>query len=143
MQTQQYLVKLISGDSVLAVCPKEQGEYKTLKAKTYSGRGVRPLLQAIIDDKDFFASSYVADKVVGRAVALLFAYAGVERVFAFNVSAPALEVLKQNNIECNYSTVCEFIANRDNTGQCPMEKLCMDITSPEKAFAELRKKLEI
>ncbi len=101
---------------------------------TYEGRGLRPLLTAINERKEDLKGSSAADKIVGRAAALLFAYAGVKSVYAALISQSGAQTLEEYGIEYSYSQKAPFIENRDKTGMCPMEQKSLLLKTPKEAF---------
>lgn len=96
-------------------------------------RGVRPLLDLIENGQDLMGYS-VADKVVGKASALLYCRMGIARVYAPVVSRPAAEILAQNGIELTYDRLVPTIRNRADTDLCPMEKAVLTVSTPEDAL---------
>ena len=101
-------------------------------------RGVAPLMKLLKEDATQLHDSMVADKVVGKAAALLMVYAKVKEVYTPTISVPALEVFKNHNVKITYVQVVERIINRKGDGLCPMETLCMNIDNPEEAFGVIR-----
>ena len=97
-------------------------------------RGVAPLMKLLNEDKEQLCDSLVADKVIGKAAALLMVYAGVKEVFTPTISEPAVEVFENNDIKLTYDKIVDRIINRKGDGLCPMETLCLDINDPEEAF---------
>src|SRR5574344_568332 len=81
----------------------------------------------LIDNKVDIEGSSVADKIIGKAAALLLSYKKVKEVYANILSEKAVEVLKDNLIVFNYSEMTKNIINRTNTGMCPMEKAVINI----------------
>lgn len=101
-------------------------------------RGVAPLMKLLKEDATQLHDSMVADKVVGKAAALLMVYAKVKEVYTPTISVPALEVFENHNVKITYDQVVERIINRKGDGLCPMETLCMNIDNPEEAFGVIR-----
>ena len=97
-------------------------------------RGVAPLMQLLKEDALQLRDSMVADKVIGKAAALLMVYAGVKEVYTPTISKPAVEVFENNDIKLTYDKIVDRIINRKGDGLCPMETLCLDINDPEEAF---------
>ena len=97
-------------------------------------RGVAPLMQLLKEDALQLRDSMVADKVIGKAAALLMVYAGVKEVYTPTISKPAVEVFENNDIKLTYDKIVDRIINRKGDGLCPMETLCLDINNPEEAF---------
>lgn len=106
-------------------------------------RGVTPLIRLLKDNKMQLKEALVADKVIGKAAALLMVYAGVKEVYTPIISVPALQVFNNHNIIINYDKIVKRIINRNGDGLCPMETLCIDIESPETAFDILSQKIDI
>lgn len=103
-------------------------------------RGIAPLLELYESGRDFSSFS-AADKVVGRAAALMYVLLGIESVFALCISELALDVLNNAGISVEYGAKVNSISNRDGTGPCPMENATRNITSPHDAYEVIKKKL--
>ena len=111
------------------------------RIRTFSGEGIRPLLNAVITEPEIFNGAFAADKVIGKAAALLLAYGNVRGVYAGLISETAIEVFNRFGIFCEFSKSAPFIQNRLGTGQCPMENLCADISGPAEAVKILHEKI--
>ncbi len=97
-------------------------------------RGVAPLMKLLKENKEQLRDSMIADKVIGKAAALLMVYAGVKEVFTPTISVPAIEVFEKHDVKITYDKVVERIINRKGDGLCPMETLCLNVENPEEAF---------
>ena len=104
-------------------------------------RGISPLLALIDKSRDVRGFS-AADKIVGKAAALLYVYMGVAAVYAEVLSQSAADVFVAHHIPhtCNERTDC--IINRRGDGVCPMEKAVADCADPARAVILLRAKRE-
>lgn len=113
------------------------------EGRTYTSthRGVAPLLGWLEDGTDLTGFS-AADKVVGRAAALLYRLLRVREVYAAVISRGALEVLEAGGISVCYDTLTDGIINRAGTGPCPMESATKDISDPALAPEAIRRTLE-
>lgn len=105
---------------------------------TFEERGVKSLL--FLHGEDALGGASVADRIVGRAAALLMALGGVREVYAEVLSRGGEEVLKRFDIVYEYGALTDMIINRQGTGQCPMECAVEGIESPEEAYVALKKK---
>jgi hypothetical protein len=76
----------------------------------------------------------LADRVAGKTIALLCAYAGIREVFATVLSRKAMDVFKQNKIGFHWSELVENVLDAEKTGMCPFEKAAAEISEPEKAY---------
>lgn len=107
---------------------------------TSNDRGVNSLIKLIEEDKSQLSGSLIADKVIGKAAALLMIYAGVKEIYAPIISKPALQTLLKHNVKVYYDKEVERIINRKGDGLCPMETLCLDIEKPDEAYLLLSTK---
>ena len=104
-------------------------------------RGVKPLIGFIESGKSFKGFT-AADKVVGKAAALLYALMGVSSLYASVISEGALTVCKSFGISVEYGTLTQHIINRRGDGFCPMEQAVADISDPQTAFNAVKEKLK-
>ena len=104
-------------------------------------RGIAPMIDWVEEDPQCLRGASVADKIVGRAAAMLMVYGGVCEVYASVISNGALDLLKENGIECRFSNTTIAISNRRGDGICPMEKTVAPIKDPERAYLALREKV--
>lgn len=95
-------------------------------------RGVKPLLQWISEGRSFEGWS-VADKVVGKAPALLYVQLKPAAVYAIAMSEAARDILLANGIACGCEDMVPFIMNRAGGGQCPMDASVTNISDPREA----------
>ena len=104
---------------------------------TSTKHGVAPLLEILDGGNDVIKNSFVADKVVGKAAALLM----VKEVYADIISSHALDVFEKYKVKAYYGNLVEYIINRDKTGMCPMEKAVLEADEPNMAYDVLKKKI--
>lgn len=108
-----------------------------------SKEGMQPLLEAIHSlDPSALKGSIVADKIVGKAAALLISYFKAKEVHCTVMSVRAKEVLKRHEIKYYSEKLLPEIANRLGTGICPFEEEVLDVDEPEKGYERLSKKLK-
>ena len=84
----------------------------------------------------------VADLVVGKAAAMLFARCKVASVFAQTLSVGGKETLQKFGIPFEYQTLTEKILNRAGTDVCPMEKAVRDTDDADEAYLLLKNQLQ-
>ncbi|MBQ8782496.1 MAG: DUF1893 domain-containing protein [Clostridia bacterium] len=126
--------ELLKGDCTCVLCKGES-------VVTSDERGVLPLVKWIDEGKSFVGYS-VADKVVGKAAALLYVTLGVKTVYAPVISKGAAKVLEKYCIEYWYDTLADAIINRKGDGFCPMETAVKEIDTPEEALVAIKNKLK-
>ena len=103
-----------------------------------SAHGIGGLLRAIEElDKEMKGSS-VADKIVGKAAALLCIHAGVFAVFAVTASEKGIQALKDNKVLCRLENTVPHILNSKRSDICPFEKMVINISNPKEAYEKLR-----
>lgn len=90
-----------------------------------SDKGIKPLYTAVKEQKNELEGSSVADRVTGRAAAMLCAYAGIKELKTKLISDNAINILKETNILYEYDEHTSYIKNRDKTGMCPVETLSL------------------
>jgi len=100
--------------------------------------GLMGFLQAINLVDEELAESSVADKVMGRAAALLSVYSHVSAVFAITISEEGTKVLEDNNVPYQFENCVPKILNSKGCGVCPFEKLTTPITNPAEAYLKLK-----
>ena len=110
-----------------------------------SGRGIVDLVGFIEKFGDELNDASIADKVVGKAVALLVRYAGISAVYAVTMSESAKTTLEGTEISYSYGKLIPAIMNRTGDDLCPMEKLSLSYDDPIKGSLALKavvKKME-
>ena len=108
---------------------------------TDTRRGIRPLLELLDNGTDLRGFS-AADKVVGRATALLYRLLGVKALYAGVISQAALDVLEGSGIALQWQEKVPYIINRAGDGQCPMEAATAQIDDPRAALEAIRQTLK-
>lgn len=114
-------------------CVLKKGEIQL----TSSERGVKPLL-IWIDSGNCFDGFSAADKVVGKAAALLYAKMNVKGVYGRVMSKTAVDVFDRAGIYYEYDTLTETVISRAGDGICPMERTVTGIESPDEAVAAIK-----
>ena len=83
-------------------------------------RGVAPMVGFLREGRQLSGYS-AADRVIGKAAAMLFVKASVREVYAYTMSTSAVAVLTAHGVPFSYGKLTDRVMNRDNTGLCPME----------------------
>lgn len=110
----------------------KNGEYITSDAF-----GIKPLMVLLREDKSCFDGCAVADKIIGKAAALMLVLGKAQAVYGRIMSRSGAEILSKSNIYFEYGELVDGIKNRDKTDLCPMEKTVLDIDEPLIAFNAL------
>ena len=101
-------------------------------------RGIAPIMALVLADTNALRGACVADKVIGKAAALLLVRAGVERLFANTISEHAMSLLSEYHLTFEFGQSVPYIMNRAGDGMCPMQSLVLEVNDPEEAFRVLR-----
>jgi len=83
-----------------------------------------------------------ADKVAGKAVALLCVYAGISEVYAEILSKKAKAVFEENEIHCEWKELVDNILDMNRSDGCPLEKTASGISDPERAYKAFKALLQ-
>lgn len=107
------------------------------------GLGIKPFLEAIEELKERMYGSTVADRILGKASALLCVYAKISNVYSPQSTKTALAVLIRAGIPGHTDMLIEHIKNKTGDDICPFEKMLLDIDSPEVAYNILKNAIKI
>ena len=121
-----------------------EGDYSICASNGYTSndRGIKPVIMPMNEDLYFFKDLIVADKLIGKASAMLLTLSGVKEVFTFTLSKAGKEIFDKYGITYSYDKLVDYIVNREGTGMCPMEMTVKDIDDLKEAFEALNRKLE-
>jgi hypothetical protein len=118
----------------LTLCVVKEGNV-VFEARTH---GVLGFMEAVEEFKDRLDGASVADRVVGKAIALLCVYANVGAVYAATVSKAAKALLGGNSVYLEWDSLVENILGADKSKTCPFEQLVDRIADPSEAYRKLK-----
>lgn len=104
---------------------------------TSNERGIAPVLKLATEGKCLNGYS-AADKIVGRAAALLYARLGIKEVYAEVLSEGGRRVLEAHGIGNSCNVFTQNIINRAGDDICPMEKAVSGTQEPQEAVLLLQ-----
>lgn len=107
-----------------------------------SKSGIAPILE-LLESREDFQGFYAADRIVGKAAALLYVKLKVKKLYAQTLSEGGLAVLTDYGIGVTYKTMTDKIVNRQGDGICPMEAAVEHIFEPDLAYFELLKTVSL
>lgn len=102
-----------------------------------SARGIKPIYDNYLENKEYFFDSSVADRVIGKAAAILLVSSGVKEIYTDLISQSALDYFEERKIKVSYAEKTDRILNREKNDLCPMEKLSMDNPTSEELMKRL------
>lgn len=114
----------------------EKGIYTSQK------RGVAPIIEKIDENPDFFKGASVADRVIGKAAAMLLEKYGVSEIFAQVTSEYAVAYLSDKRTILTYDKRVDHIINRAGTDMCPMEKTVLNVDNADDGEILIRNKIK-
>lgn len=108
---------------------------------TSEKKGITPMMALLAEEERILEEAVIADRVIGRAAALLMQKAGAAAVYGEVMSSHAIHAFEAAGLSFSYGKEVDYIINRAGTGMCPMEQTVLEITSPEAAYVALKQKL--
>lgn len=104
--------------------------------------GIKPVINKLNEKIDFFKDLTVADKIIGKASAMLLSLSKVKEVYCITLSVAGKETLEKYGISYHYDELVPYIINRKGDGMCPMEETVKDIDDLLEAYHALNNKIE-
>ena len=120
----QKAIKTLKESTHTCVVCKADKEY------TSNLKGIAPMIEFIKNGYDLCGAS-VADRIVGRAAAMLFVKAGIKEAFSEVISKDAVKLLNDHGINCSWDVITDMIINRKGIGPCHMEKAVCELEDDE------------
>ncbi|MEM3627885.1 MAG: DUF1893 domain-containing protein [Candidatus Bathyarchaeia archaeon] len=103
-----------------------------------TSHGISGFLEAMEKFGEKLNGGSVADKVVGKAIALLCVDANVKAVYATILSEKAVKILQKYSIQHEWERLVEKILAPNKTEICPFEKLADKLKSPKGTYAKFK-----
>lgn len=100
-------------------------------------KGLSAFLSAIDAFGAKLAGTSVADRIVGKALALLFIYVGVKAVYAQTLSLKAKMALEKGGVKFEAAELVETITCPEG-GTCPFEVAVAEISNPNEAYVKIK-----
>lgn len=109
---------------------------------TSTDKGIKPMYTAVLEHREELKGASIADRVIGRAAAILCKYADINELYTKLISNEAVKVFANSSIKFFYDESSPYIKNRDKTDMCPVEKLSQNIQSPEELIEKISRFLD-
>jgi hypothetical protein len=104
---------------------------------THQGTWIHPIVAAVEMLGDELQGAAIADRVIGKAAAVLCILYQPACVYTPIASRSAVAVFAKSDICFSCDEIVEGIQNRVGTGLCLAEKTLLDIVDPKLAFEAL------
>ncbi len=115
---------------------KKGSDLKVIKKK-----GITPVLDLCLS-KANYQGAVCADRIVGKAAALLYVYLGVHFVYGHVLSREAQKYFERYHILYEYEFLVDMIVNKTNDDFDPLDKAVADLDEIETAPQEIQKVLK-
>ncbi len=128
-------VALIEGECAVAVC--RDGEV----VHSSSGRGIAPLIALYDAQPALLSGAAVADKVIGKAAAMILVKAGTSAAYGAVMSETGRDYLLSRGVTTGCGCLVARIANRSGDGLCPIEQSVLDEFDPDAGLEKIRARI--
>lgn len=106
-------------------------------------KGLRPLMEPLREDPDFFRDALIVDRVIGKSAAFLLIKGRIKGLHAMLISQHAVDLLRKHNIPFTYDQLVPYIINASQTDICPLEKTVLEIENVDEAVMALETQIQI
>lgn len=131
-----YLDKLVETGMNLLVFSGDEVVYSSDK------KGITPLIEAIeVIGGEGRGDLITADRIVGKAAALLNVYLGAREVHAMLISAGAKGLLLERGVPFEFREETDAIKMKDGVIFCPFERMVQDVSDPVEAYSLIKERL--
>lgn len=110
---------------------------------TASGKGVAPLIRLYEDEPEKLKDSFVVDKIIGKAAAMLTLLGGAKKVYGEIMSESGFAFLQENNMEALNGRCVDMISNRQKNGICPIERSVLEISDPNEGLTKIKETIAV
>jgi hypothetical protein len=100
-------------------------------------RGIFGFLDVIDEMGAMLEGASIADRVIGKAVALLCVHAKIKAAYAITLSREAEKVFEEHCVEHEWHVLVDNILDRDEVVICPFERLVEGVSNPKEAYEKL------
>ncbi|HKL12726.1 MAG TPA: DUF1893 domain-containing protein [Halanaerobiales bacterium] len=128
--------ELNDSDYSLIIVKEKEVKYKSKE------ESVGSIVSLLEEQPDLLENAVVADKIIGRAVAMVCDYASVKFCYGQIVSEGAIDIFNKNHLSFKASQKVKAIKNRDNTDLCPIEKLTLNIDNSAEGIKKIKEFLK-
>ena len=105
--------------------------------RTGTRDGIGELIEAIDALGEQTHGAALADKIAGKAVAMVARLAQMCALYSPLMSQAACDALTRDHIAFEYDRLVPLILNKRSDGPCPMERLTLPIDEPRAAVSAL------
>ena len=135
-------------DLELAIKEFKKADYTLVVAKDkkilFTSRlsGIFPLLQAYQQLENKMKGTAIADKVIGKAAALLSIYFKISALYTPLLSGGAKEVLEKSQTLYRAEKIVPYIRDSEGKAPCPLEKITEKLEDPQTAYLLISRRFQ-
>lgn len=96
-----------------------------------SDKGIKPIYDVYTNNPELLKDAYIADRVTGKAAAMLLSDASIAGIYTDLISEGAVKIFENHNIQVIYDKRVDHILNRDKSGSCPIEYISKDLKTDD------------
>ncbi len=100
--------------------------------------GISGFLNAIEELQTKLTGASIADRIAGKAVALLCIHCKIQAVYATTLSSAAKALFDEKCIYVEWNDLVETILNVSKSAICQFEKAVADVSNPQDAYMKLK-----
>lgn len=108
---------------------------------TARGSGIAPLMEVFDTSPQFLPDAAVADKIIGKAAAMILYHAGAAAVYGAVMSEAGRNYLDERGIKVACKALTLRILNRNGDGLCPVEQAVLDVEDAAEGIVQIRQRL--
>lgn len=117
---------------------KEYMDLNNLKMVVYNNekvvaqstdRGIKPIYDVYTKEFESLKGAFVADRITGKAAAMLLTEGKISGIYTDLISDPAIEIFQSKGVSIEYGKKVTRILNRDMDGMCPIETISRNVSS--------------
>lgn len=105
-------------------------------------RRISGFIRAIDECGAQLSGASVADRVAGKALALLCVYAGVKAVYAEVLSQKAKKLFQEYTVGSEWRQLVDNVLDVNKADVCPFEKAAENISDPKESYVAFKNLLE-
>ncbi len=106
--------------------------------RTENSHGINSLILIYENEPQILKDSFVVDKIIGKAAAMIIVLSGAKKVYGKSMSTAAFDYLEKHGCKADYGEKIDVISNRAGNGICPLENAVLDIDDPETGYQILK-----
>ncbi len=101
-------------------------------------RGIKPVYDVYTKDFESLKGAFIADRITGKAAAMLLADGKIAGIYTDLISDPAMEIFQSKGVNFEYGKKVKNILNRDLDGMCPIETISRNVSNVDELIEGIK-----